>query len=119
MLLRTSYSSVRSVRIPLEPKTIGNHIRRKRLSMKLLQKDVALQIGVETTCVFYWEANQSTRRLQYMPAIIEFLDYNPLPPASSWAERLVRHRMSLGLTQEESARRIGVDPSMLARWGAR
>lgn len=42
--------------------------------------------------------------------------YDPLPPATTWAERFVRHRTSLGLTQEESARRIGVDPLTLARW---
>jgi DNA-binding XRE family transcriptional regulator len=41
---------------------------------------------------------------------------NPLPPATSLADRLVRGRESLGLTQKESAKRIGVDPSTLARW---
>jgi transcriptional regulator with XRE-family HTH domain len=51
-----------------------------------------------------------------MPAIIEFLSYNPLPPATTLAERLVRHRTSLGLTQKETSKRIGVDPCTLARW---
>jgi len=51
-----------------------------------------------------------------MPAIIVFLGYNPLPQGMTYAERLVRHRTSLGLSQEASARRIGVDPSTLARW---
>lgn len=47
MLPPASYTSARRcVRIPIEPKTIGDHIRKKRLSMKLLsmklrQKDVA------------------------------------------------------------------------------
>jgi transcriptional regulator with XRE-family HTH domain len=51
-----------------------------------------------------------------MPAIIRFLGYNPLPEAKSWGERLVRHRTSLGMTREEAARRIEVDPSTLAKW---
>ena len=51
-----------------------------------------------------------------MPAIIRFLGYNPLPEAKSWGERLVRHRTSLGMTQEEAAKRPGLDPGTLARW---
>jgi transcriptional regulator with XRE-family HTH domain len=51
-----------------------------------------------------------------MPAIIRFLGQNPLPAASTLAEQLVRQRTSLGLSQKESAGRIGVDPGTLARW---
>jgi site-specific DNA recombinase len=106
----------RVVRIPIEAKTVGDHIRRQRLSMKMHQKQVAERIGVDKTCVFNWERNTSAPAVRYMPAILDFLGYNPVPPATSWADRLVRHRTSLGLTQEESARHIGVDPSTLARW---
>ena len=51
-----------------------------------------------------------------MPAIIRFLGYNPLPPGSTWAERLLSCRTAMGITQGESARRIGVDQGTLARW---
>lgn len=51
-----------------------------------------------------------------MPAIIGFLGYNPLPPATTPAEELVRRRTILGLSQKEAAKRIGVDPSTLAKW---
>ena len=39
-----------------------------------------------------------------------FLGYNPLPPGRTWPERLVSGRKALGISQKESARRIGVDP---------
>ena len=84
--------------------------------MKLLQKDVAARIGVRQATVFSWESNRGFVQIRYIPAIIEFLGYNPLPPATNCAERLVRHRTTLGLTQGEAARRIGVDQSTLARW---
>ncbi len=116
ILLPQSYSPARCVRIPTEPRTIGDHLRRKRLSMKLLQKDVAERIGVKKTSIHIWEGNHATPQVRYMPAIIEFLGYNPLVPATNWAQRLVRHRTTLGLTQGESARRIGVDQSTLGRW---
>ena len=51
-----------------------------------------------------------------MPAIIRFLGYNPLPPSSSWADRLVLARTVLGLSQKEAAARFGVDQCTLARW---
>jgi ribosome-binding protein aMBF1 (putative translation factor) len=54
--------------------------------------------------------------IRYIPAIIGFLGYNPLPIANTMAEQLVRHRTSLGFSQKDSARRIGVDAGTPARW---
>jgi transcriptional regulator with XRE-family HTH domain len=117
LLLAQSYTpQQRCVRIPVEPKTVGDHIRRKRLALKMLQKQIAERIGVDTSSVFNWESNKKHPDVRFMPAIIAFLGYNPLPGATTYAQRLVRHRTSLGLSQEASARRIGVDPSTLARW---
>jgi len=116
LVLPQSYSAGSVIRIPTEPQTIGDHIRRRRLRLKMLQGEVAGQIGVDTTTVFNWEANTARPEIRYMPAVIAFLGYNPLPEANGWGERLVRRRTSLGLSQKEAARRLGVDPSTLARW---
>jgi len=51
-----------------------------------------------------------------MPAIIRFLGYNPLPAAHTLSERLVHRRTRLGISQKESAERLAVDPSTLAKW---
>lgn len=104
------------VRKPAQPQTVGDHIRTKRLGMRMLQREVAEQIGVDKTSVFNWEANASTPEIRYMPAIIRFLGYNPLPPVKTLAEQLVQHRTTLGLSQKEAAERVGVDPSTLAKW---
>ncbi len=116
LVLPQSYSTGRVVRIPVAPQTVGDHIRKRRLALKMLQKDVAEQLGVDKTSVFNWEANTSAPEIRYIPAIIDFLGYNPLPEATTWGERLVRHRTSLGMTQKEAARRLGVDQGTLARW---
>jgi hypothetical protein len=55
-------------------------------------------------------------RVNLCTAAGHFLGYNPLPEANGWGERLVRHRRTLGLSQKEAAKRLGVDPSTLARW---
>ena len=121
LLLPQSYSTGCVVRIPTEPKTVGDHIRKRRLALKLLQKDVAEQIGVDKTSVHNWEVNVSEPEIRYIPAIIRFLGYNPLPEANGWAARLVRRRTTLGLSQKEAAQCLRVDPGTLARWerGAR
>jgi len=38
-----------TVRIPIVPQSVGDHIRRHRLALKRLQKDVAGQLGVDKT----------------------------------------------------------------------
>jgi DNA-binding transcriptional regulator YiaG len=80
------------------------------------QKDVAKQIEVDTTSVHNWEGNLSKPEIRYMPAIIRFVGYSPLPEAKSWADRLVQGRTALGFSQKEAARRLDADQGTLARW---
>ncbi len=115
LVLPQSYSGS-VIRIPTQPQTVGDHVRRRRLALKMLQKDVATKIGVTESSVFNWEANTATPELRCMPAIIRFLGYNPLPEGSSLGARLVRQRTMLGLSQKAAAGRLGVDPGTLARW---
>jgi len=56
--------------------------------------------------------------VRYMPAIIQFLGYNPLPTASSLPERLATARRALGLSQRKMAVKLGVDPATLMGWEA-
>jgi transcriptional regulator with XRE-family HTH domain len=85
--------------------------------LKLLQKQVAQQIGVNHTTITNWETNGAQPGLKYMPAIIKFLGYNPLPPPpSDMGERLVRCRTVLGLSQKVFAEKLGVDQGTLAKW---
>jgi transcriptional regulator with XRE-family HTH domain len=116
IVLTQSYGASRVIRIPAAPQTIGDHIRRRRLGLKMLQGEVAEQLGVDKASVFNWEANVGQPEIRFMPAIIRFLDYNPLPDAKSLAERLVRQRTTLGLSRDAAAMEIGVDAGTLARW---
>jgi transcriptional regulator with XRE-family HTH domain len=99
-------------------KTLGDHARRKRLELGLLQEEVARQTGVDETTICNWEGNKSSPFLRYIPAIIRFLGYNPLPVGQSFQEKLVAFRQALGLSQKEVARTLGVDPSTVRNWEA-
>jgi transcriptional regulator with XRE-family HTH domain len=104
-------------RPPEKLETVGDHIRRRRLILKLLQRQVAQQIGVSHATITNWETNGAEPGVKYMPAIIKFLGYNPLPPPPSGiGERLVRCRTLLGLNQKVFAGQLGVDQGTLAKW---
>ena len=63
-----------------------------------------------------WEGQHRHPALFCIPAIIRYLGYNPLPAAKTLAGRLTRYRVSLGITQKELAKQLGIDPCTLARW---
>ena len=102
---------------PNSLKTIGDHIRKKRIDLKLLQKEVARKIGVDETSVLNWEKNRNTPSLTYIPKIVEFLGYRPFDISTGTpGEKIICLRRILGLSQKELARSLGVDPGTLGDW---
>jgi len=102
---------------PKKLKTLGDHLRKRRLDLKLFQKEVAQRIGVEEATIWNWENNWSSPSLYYIPKIIEFLGYVPdCIKAKTLGEKIVTSRRLLGITQKEFARHLGIDPSTLGRW---
>ncbi len=99
-----------------EPVTLGDHLRRRRLELGLYQKDVAIQIGVTTSTIWNWENGWSTIALGYMPNIINFLGYNPLPHPEGLMERLAWYKLIKGLTLEQLGAEMGRDPEQLSDW---
>ena len=103
---------------PKQINSLGDHIRARRLDLKLLQKQIADQIGVDKAPITNWERNASSPAVRYVPAIIQFLGYDPLPPTDSLSERVATARRVLGLSQRKMAERLGVDPATWMGWEA-
>ncbi|MFI5364073.1 MAG: helix-turn-helix domain-containing protein [Candidatus Binatia bacterium] len=101
---------------PKELKTLGNHIRRRRLDLGLLQREVAQQVGVDVNSVCHWETGHSRPKVYLMPRIIDFLGYVPGGPAASFSEALRTTRRLAGLSQARLARRARIDESSIAKW---
>ncbi len=99
-----------------EPVTLGDHLRRRRLELGLYQKDVAIQIGVTASTIWNWENGWSSIALGYMPKIINFLGYNPLPHPEGLMEKLAWYRQIKGLTLEQLGAEMDRDPEQLADW---
>ena len=102
---------------PASPKTVGEMIRKRRLDLGLRQRDVAEIVGCDTMTVVNWEKSHTAfPRINHMAGVVRFLGFNPLPNGDSVAQRLVNHRKALGVTQNQFAQELGVDPSTLAKW---
>jgi len=108
----------KSLQYPKQINGLGDHIRARRLDLKLLQKQVADQIGVHEQTITGWERNATSPEIHYIPAIIQFLGYDPLPPANTFPERLATARRVLGLSQWKMAAAMGGDPTTLRGWEA-
>ncbi len=94
---------------PKELNSLGDHIRKRRLDQGLFQKQVAEQIGVDEETIFRWESNKSRPQIQFVPAIIKFLDYDPIPLPDSPRQTLVCYRQIHGVSQRALAKKIGVN----------
>jgi DNA-binding XRE family transcriptional regulator len=75
---RVSLKAARPSKIPQNPHTLGDHIKKRRLELGLFQKDVALILGVDESSVTNWEKNRTKPMLHLFPKIIEFLGYVPM-----------------------------------------
>jgi transcriptional regulator with XRE-family HTH domain len=101
---------------PRELKTIGDHIRKRRLDLGLQQTQVALLICVDKTTVMNWERGHRTPAIRHIPAIIRFLGYVPFSVGDSLPDRLKAYRRIRGLSRKSLARMLGVDEGTLWRW---
>ncbi len=99
-----------------ELKTLGDHLRKRRLDLGLLQKDEGQRTGGSVSDVWNWENNRVSPAVKFMPAIIAFLGYNPIPEPTTLSARLVWYRQSKGWTQKDFAKVLRVDQSTLAGW---
>jgi len=62
---------------PVNPKTIGERIRKRRMDVGMQQKDLAELMGRTRTAVWKWEHNQSIPNGACRSAVIAFLGYDP------------------------------------------
>jgi transcriptional regulator with XRE-family HTH domain len=99
-----------------EPRTLGEHLRKRRLELGLTQKKAGLRLRANDITVLNWEKGYTEPPITSIPAIIRFLGYDPFPPRENLAERLLAIRRANGWTIKESARRLGVDEGTWGEW---
>ena len=86
------------------------------MDLGLDQREVAERLGVHAASVRNWELGRTVPGLRGLPAVIEFVGYDPRSEPTTIGAKIKTWRTARGLSQEEMARRLDVDPSTLARW---
>ena len=99
-----------------EPQTLGEHVRKRRLELRLTQKQAAERLGVNPWTVLNWEKDHTEPPIESMPTIIRFLDYDPFPVAKNIPERLLATRRAMGWSIKEAAWQLGVDEGTWGAW---
>jgi transcriptional regulator with XRE-family HTH domain len=95
-------------------RTLGDHLRAKRLDLGLTQRGVAERIGASKASVLNWETDRFPPDLASIPAILCFLGYDPRPEGETLGEKLHRARTARGITQKKLAKQINLDQGTLS-----
>ena len=103
---------------PENPRTLGEHLRKRRMERELLQREAAVELGCCHEAYLHWELDQTAPSARVYPAIITFLGYAPWPEPETLAEMLLAHRRIRGWTTRQAAKDFGVDPGTWERWEA-
>jgi len=100
-----------------EPKTIGQHLLKHRLSLDLTQGEVGKLFNVSSNTIYNWEKGHSEPEISHIPVLIKFIGHDPINSApTSIAEHLKNKRRGLGWTQKLAAKKLGVDPCTWSSW---
>jgi transcriptional regulator with XRE-family HTH domain len=100
----------------LEPRTLGEHVRKRRLELRLTQKQAADRLGVSAWTVLNWEKGNTEPPIESMPIIFGFLGYDPFPEPKTLPERMLAKRRAIGWSIKEAARQLGVDEGTWGAW---
>ncbi len=105
---------------PKELKTIGDHLRKRRLDLGLSQKKVAATLGVSLLTITGWKLGRYGPQRSHLPAIIGFLGYSPIHhdkiDENNIVETMKRYRLSHGLSQKKFAKLLLTDQKTITMW---
>lgn len=127
----------RSFPISKEPKTLGEHLKKKRFQMGLRQEESAAKLGVSCKTLSDWETGRIFPSLTLQPRIVEYLGYDPfviapletpkgnepqgvaflaLDSKATTGQRIRGWRIGLKKTRKQMASEIGVSVKTLWGW---
>jgi transcriptional regulator with XRE-family HTH domain len=99
-----------------DPQTLGEHLKKRRKELGLLQREAAERMGIGTDTYANWEKDKTKPVASQFRPVVALLGYDPMPGPSTLAERLQAKRRILGVTFSQVARYLGWNTGTLARY---
>jgi transcriptional regulator with XRE-family HTH domain len=127
----------RGIPVPREPKTIGEHLRKRRLELGIFQSKAACLLGVSTVTLSRWECDKVYPTWPQQPAVATYLGFDPFtnptlgspkgnetqgvdflsPEApANLGHAIIRHCMIVRKTRHQIAKELGLSPKTVWNW---
>lgn len=91
-------------------------MRKRRLDLRLLQREVAARLRVGADCVSDWEAGRTRPEASTIPRIMDFLGYCPYECPKTFGDWLRMAREGVGLSQAALGRALEIDMANVSQW---
>lgn len=98
------------------PQSLGEHLKKRRRELGLLQREAGERMGVSAETVSNWEIGKTKPAPSQFKPVAGFLGYDPAPEPTTLAERFEAKRRSLGTTLDQVAQYLGWDEGSLRRY---
>lgn len=108
--------SLKPVPYEREPRTLGQHLKKRRLELGLLQRDLRTRFKLEKETYANWEKDRCYPAIKHWPAIIQFLGCDPNLEPNTLGKRLLAYRRRYGISRKALATILAVDEATLWRW---
>lgn len=98
------------------PETLGQHLKKRRKELGLLQREVAKQMGIAVETLINWEKGRTVPVPAQFKPVRTFLGYDPTPAPETLAARVQAQRRALGVTLDQLAQHLGWDVGTLTSY---
>jgi DNA-binding transcriptional regulator YiaG len=98
-----------------QPNTLCQHLRSRRLILKLTQEEVAEHLDTVREHYERWERDRVSPTASFWPRLISFLGYYPFDDDSP-SGMMHKARRMLGLSQFAFGRKIGATAKNVREW---
>lgn len=78
------------------------------MDLGITQKEAARRLGADEWTVINWEKGRTDPAVRFVPAVLAFLGFDPLPSGETFQDRIRAARHRLGLTQAGVGQLAGV-----------
>jgi transcriptional regulator with XRE-family HTH domain len=97
------------------PETLGEHLKKRRCELALLQREVAKELRIPVASYFNWENGYAEPMIRFLPKLIGWLGYDPFPEPTTAGEEIMAKRRRRGISRKALATEMGIDESTLEK----